>query len=260
MICEYCQNDHNGDYGSGRFCSSKCARSFSSNNNRDEINKKISKKLKGNRCIKGGLIKLCDYGCGKEALHQLKNKKWCCEDSYNKCISARNKNSDGIKKAHIDGRVQSFPKNAYLKGHDSFRKNLQEKYDLLEFDEKPFAEKTRIILYEQNYRCAICNIQDWCGQPLTLHLDHIDGNNDNEKRENLRYICPNCHSQTKTYCGKNIKNKPVNKKELKKALDNSKNIYQALKKCNLVPKGANYNRAKNLLNDIRPSGETLVNT
>ena len=84
----------------------------------------------------------------------------------------------------------------------------------------------------------------------------IDGNLKDESRNNLRYICPNCHSQTKTYCGKNIKNKIVPKEEMKQALISSENIHQALKKCNLVPKGANYNRAKIILEELRESGET----
>ena len=250
MICEKCKNNHDGSYGSGRFCSSFCARSFSTSEKRDMINKKVSQKLKGNKCIKGGLLKLCDYGCGQEAKYQLKNGKWCCSDSHTSCPEVRNKNSKGVKIARKDGKIFNFPKNAHLKGHESFRKNLQEKYDLLSFDEKPLVERARIILHGQNYRCNICNIKNWCGKPLTLHLDHIDGNTKNEKRENTRYICPNCHSQTKTYCGRNIKNKPVTKKKFKEALSTSINIHQALKKCGLVPKGANYNRAKDLLNEM----------
>jgi len=36
-----------------------------------------------------------------------------------------------------------------------------------------------------------------------MQLDHIDGNSHNHKFDNLRMVCPNCHSQTHTYCGKN---------------------------------------------------------
>lgn len=46
MICENCGKEHNGSYGSGRFCSKFCARSFSTKYNRNEINKKISNTLK----------------------------------------------------------------------------------------------------------------------------------------------------------------------------------------------------------------------
>jgi hypothetical protein len=53
------------------------------------------------------------------------------------------------------------------------------------------------------YRCATCGIADWQGQPLTLHLDHVNGDRADNRLENLRLLCPNCHSQTKTYCGRN---------------------------------------------------------
>lgn len=48
MICENCNKEHDGSYGSGRFCSSKCARAFSTKIKRKEINEKVSLKLKKN--------------------------------------------------------------------------------------------------------------------------------------------------------------------------------------------------------------------
>ena len=51
--------------------------------------------------------------------------------------------------------------------------------------------------------CEICNVDKWNGKQLTMHLDHIDGNRYNHNLENLRILCPNCHSQTDTYSGKN---------------------------------------------------------
>lgn len=54
--------------------------------------------------------------------------------------------------------------------------------------------------------CVKCGIgPEWEGDPLTLHLDHIDGDNTNNLLENLRILCPNCHSQTSTWCGRNCK-------------------------------------------------------
>lgn len=43
----------------------------------------------------------------------------------------------------------------------------------------------------------------WNGRPLSLHLDHIDGVNSNNSLDNLRVLCPNCHTQTPTYAAKN---------------------------------------------------------
>lgn len=57
-----------------------------------------------------------------------------------------------------------------------------------------------------DYKCAICtNIGEWNNQKLTLQLDHINGVNTDNRLENLRFLCPNCHSQTDTYTGKNTK-------------------------------------------------------
>jgi RNA polymerase subunit RPABC4/transcription elongation factor Spt4 len=53
--------------------------------------------------------------------------------------------------------------------------------------------------------CEVCGISEWNGMHINMQLDHIDGNSHNHLLENLRMICPNCHSQTNTYCGKNIK-------------------------------------------------------
>ena len=52
-------------------------------------------------------------------------------------------------------------------------------------------------------KCQECGIEEWNGLALSMHLDHKDGDCHNHKLENLQILCPNCHSQTNTYCGKN---------------------------------------------------------
>jgi Zn finger protein HypA/HybF involved in hydrogenase expression len=52
-------------------------------------------------------------------------------------------------------------------------------------------------------KCSECGIADWKNAPIVLELDHIDGNHKNNDLENLRLLCPNCHSQTPTYRAKN---------------------------------------------------------
>lgn len=56
------------------------------------------------------------------------------------------------------------------------------------------------------YKCALCgNTGEWNGQVLVLQVDHINGDHSNNRLENLRFLCPNCHSQTDTFAGKNVK-------------------------------------------------------
>ena len=69
------------------------------------------------------------------------------------------------------------------------------------------------FLKEQNYECAIegCHCKpEWNGKPLVFVLDHIDGDASNNRRENLRMICPNCDSQLDTFKSKNKNSKRRN--------------------------------------------------
>jgi hypothetical protein len=52
-------------------------------------------------------------------------------------------------------------------------------------------------------RCGECGISEWQGRPLSLVLDHLNGVNNDHRRDNLRLLCPNCHSLTDTFAGRN---------------------------------------------------------
>lgn len=98
--------------------------------------------------------------------------------------------------------------------------------------------------------CSICQNSEWLNKPIPLELDHINGDNKDNRKENLRFICPNCHTTTDTYRGKNINKgtKKVSDEELLDILKNSISIRQALIKSNLTPKGGNYSRIYRLVN------------
>jgi hypothetical protein len=56
--------------------------------------------------------------------------------------------------------------------------------------------------------CSECGqLPTWNDKPLVLQLDHKNGDKFDDREENLRFLCPNCHSQTPTFAGRNIKKK-----------------------------------------------------
>lgn len=72
------------------------------------------------------------------------------------------------------------------------------------YGQKDMQSYKKWFLKEQENKCSICKMVNvWNNKPIVFILDHIDGNADNNYRENLRLICPNCDSQLDTYKSKN---------------------------------------------------------
>ena len=61
----------------------------------------------------------------------------------------------------------------------------------------------RIIGLMRGYKCDVCGLSSWNGKEVVLEVEHRDGNSENCSPDNVCLICPNCHSQTETYKGKN---------------------------------------------------------
>lgn len=105
------------------------------------------------------------------------------------------------------------------------------------------------------YQCIVCNINEWHGNKLSLELDHINGINNDNRIENLRLLCPNCHSLTNTFSKKRCVDNVVRKNDdaLIDAIRSTSNIRQALLKVGLQPFGGNYDRVRKIkrTNDIK---------
>lgn len=111
------------------------------------------------------------------------------------------------------------------------------------FETLGWDSKRAKILLDQDNKCGKCNLSEWLKHPLTLDVDHIDGNHQNNLRENLIALCPNCHSITPTWRGKNKKScNRVSDEVALEALKSEPSIRQALIKCGLAAKGGNYKR------------------
>lgn len=147
---------------------------------------------------------------------------------------------------------------------DIKNKKLDEYYNTLPFEELPKKRRRKILIKEQRNKCKICGINQWSNQPITLECDHIDGDHSNNKKENLRMICPNCHSQTSNWRGRNKQKgvKVIDYIEEKDILGNIPNFHnrsELLKFLGLKAAGSNYGRINKILNE-NPNVQFKVKT
>lgn len=99
------------------------------------------------------------------------------------------------------------------KGTKKPKKEGKKKYalnDIILYNKYPYysTNKLRIRLIKIGYKkeqCEKCGITEWNNDIVSFELNHKDGNRFNHYIDNLEILCPNCHSQTKTYRGRNIK-------------------------------------------------------
>lgn len=112
----------------------------------------------------------------------------------------------------------------------------------------PASRKMRVVI-EQNHACNGCGLTTWRGQPITLELEHKDGNRCNDARENLEALCPNCHSQTPTWRGRNKRRKATDD-EMRSAILNTPSLCKALSSLGMAAKGKNYVRIARLANEM----------
>ena len=105
------------------------------------------------------------------------------------------------------------------------------------------------IIALRGRKCECCGNTEWLGQPINLEVHHIDDNHQNNNLDNIQLLCPNCHSYTDNYRGKNVNTGKIKvpEEDFVQALQESNNISQALKKLGLSSGSGNYKRANELI-------------
>ena len=183
-----------------------------------------------------GLLNYCSIECRN-------SRTWTDEDKKKKSESA--KNSEKVKNSIENTKKWFDYKNHGKKIQDTWNKKLLNE----DFGKLSFERLRKRVRLEQNGCCNHCGISEWNGKPLTLELEHIDGNNANNERSNLESICPNCHSQTSTWRGKNKTNKKnkISDDTIVQSYIKTNNIRQTLIDVGLSPKGGNYKRLHSLI-------------
>lgn len=130
--------------------------------------------------------------------------------SYSDCLRALGLGTKGGSSTDIlKRRIKEL--NCSIEHFGQVRNKQYQKYSMEEIliENSSYANISRLkarLIQEGylEYKCACCgNTGEWLGQKLVLQLDHINGVNNDHRIENLRFLCPNCHSITDTYAGKN---------------------------------------------------------
>jgi RNA polymerase subunit RPABC4/transcription elongation factor Spt4 len=208
----------------------------------------------------GSIVKCKNLKCNNLANPSLGTGKYCsrsCANSRSRPPEIREKIRRGVLKT--GAKRPPLNEQSLEKWKASIKKHWEEQYKSTPFGELGNDLKRRRVIEEQNECCANCGISEWKSLPITFELDHKDGNNYNNNRDNLWALCPNCHSLTETWRGRNKPRfngeKKVEDDVLMEALTIEPNIRKALLRVGLAAKGNNYARAKALLENMSWSGQ-----
>lgn len=154
--------------------------------------------------------------CNKSLSYKKRRNTFCnhsCSQSFNnrgirrhgyetkKCLNCGNKLKNNVSIYCSIRCYNDYKWNEWCKSID--KSGFFEGYDA-SISGGNAARPKKYILSKQHGKCAICEISEWRGEPVPFILDHINGDSNNWKVNNVRVICRNCDGQLDTYCGKNI--------------------------------------------------------
>lgn len=194
---------------------------------------------------------LCYYGCGCVAKYRNGSGNAMCQKSFNSCPAIKKKNSERNKEAYSSGkRIPASLVYHNLPEETKTRINWNKNNFSADFRYNGKGNHKQVLILERGHCCETCQNFLWNGIKITLELEHIDGDNKNNIKDNLKLLCPNCHSQTPTWRGRNNTGKQkVSDYRLLESLKSNKNIRQALLEVGLAAKAGNYERCYKLLNN-----------
>lgn len=178
---------------------------------------------------------LCSYGCGEVAKFiNGSNRLMCCERS-NSCKAVRERNSKATKESNASRDYIAQYNNLSTAKKEKIAWN-KGKFSA-DFSYEGKGQHKTALIAERGHKCECCVLTEWNGIPITLELEHTDGDRQNNTKENLKLLCPNCHSQTPTWrrskSQQGFKKQRYSDEEIVKAVIDSDNLNQVLTKLDL---------------------------